>query len=240
MISSRGTEATFEFCFGELAESSDPMLIGFPDLARYGYEIQEDDDDGHILGGVQEVRYHYACRDTGSGKGESDVYLAPNGAAHPRGTLRAEEVEVYCSTPETHRWVSDDRWPGVRVIEGPLVRGRSRVTVAVDNGARAIICGHKVPWKVTAAVPEIMARAAASAVFTAELGSDSGPIWKSRRQGTLSMNMANGSFPFAFMISVTIFLNIGYRRNVSMCGARCAEDGHTLELESPLRDLPVS
>ena len=42
-----GADGVMEVCFAEMADCADAMIIGFPDLARFGYMVEED-DDGHI------------------------------------------------------------------------------------------------------------------------------------------------------------------------------------------------
>ena len=42
-----GAQGKFEVCFAEMDECADALIIGFPDLARFGYSVEED-DDGHI------------------------------------------------------------------------------------------------------------------------------------------------------------------------------------------------
>ena len=81
-----------------------------------------------------------------------------------------QSVPVFCEDEPRNRWITDDGWPGCKVVEGPLQKGASEVTIAVMDGQRAVICGDKTPWKVSPYTPEVAARAAVSAVFTAELG----------------------------------------------------------------------
>ena len=36
-----------EACFGEMPDCADAIILGFPELARFGYQVEED-DDGHV------------------------------------------------------------------------------------------------------------------------------------------------------------------------------------------------
>ena len=67
------------------------------------------------------------------------------------------------------------------MVEGPVSPGPSKVVVAVEHGARAVITGTRVPWKVVRTTPEAAARAAMAAQLTQEL---------SRRQARVSDNRA--------------------------------------------------
>ena len=83
-----------------------------------------------------------------------------------------ESVEVYCPPEATdrHDWIADDAWPGVRVVEGQLKPGASQVIVAVEPGARALLTGSRVPWRIEKQGPETAARAAIAHVLSQELG----------------------------------------------------------------------
>ena len=81
-----------------------------------------------------------------------------------------EYVEAFCGEAAGRRWVCDHAWPGCRVVEGPLQTGPSQVAVAVEPGARVVICGTRTPWRVCDYTPEVAACAAVSAVLTDELG----------------------------------------------------------------------
>ena len=67
-------------------------------------------------------------------------------------------------------WVCDAEWPGVRVVERPLAEGEQGVTVLVDPGARCVISGDVVPWKVCAPSVETLRRAELSERLTISLG----------------------------------------------------------------------
>ena len=94
-----------------------------------------------------------------------------------------EAVDVYHpeDTAGRRRWICDDSWTGVKVIEGPLTSGPSKIIVAVEPGARAVITGTRVPWRVVDVTPEVAARAAMSAQLTQQLG---------RRQAQVSEDRA--------------------------------------------------
>ena len=55
-------------------------------------------------------------------------------------------------------------------MEGPLLKGESKVAVAVEPGQQVVICGGKTPWIISNYTPEVAARAAISAVYTTEFG----------------------------------------------------------------------
>ena len=40
----QGGDAKLEATFGEMKDCADPIILGFPDLARNGYQVEEDDD----------------------------------------------------------------------------------------------------------------------------------------------------------------------------------------------------
>ena len=42
-----GKMGKLEACFGEMNDCADAIILGFPELARYGYQVEED-DDGHV------------------------------------------------------------------------------------------------------------------------------------------------------------------------------------------------
>ena len=42
-----GKTGKLEACFGEMNDCADAIILGFLELARYGYQVEED-DDGHI------------------------------------------------------------------------------------------------------------------------------------------------------------------------------------------------
>ena len=42
-----GKMGRLEACFGEMPDCADAIILGFPELARYGYQVEED-DDGHV------------------------------------------------------------------------------------------------------------------------------------------------------------------------------------------------
>ena len=67
------------------------------------------------------------------------------------------------------------------MIEGPVSPGAGKVIVAVEHGARAVITGTRVPWKVVAMTPEAATRAVMAAQLTQEL---------SRRQARASAKRA--------------------------------------------------
>ena len=77
-------------------------------------------------------------------------------------------VDAWFPGPTNRNWIADDGWIGVRVVEGPVRQGVNPVAVAVEPGARAVISGEKVPWRLKDFTPEVAARAASSAVFTTE------------------------------------------------------------------------
>ena len=83
-----------------------------------------------------------------------------------------EVVDVYCLDDGVRRprWVCDDAWPGVKVVEGPVNVGPGKVVVAIEPGVRAVITGTRVPWQVREVPPEVAARAAISAQLTQEFG----------------------------------------------------------------------
>ena len=83
-----------------------------------------------------------------------------------------EVVDVYCLDDGARRprWVCDDAWPGVKVVEGPVNVGPGKVVVAIEPGVRAVITGTRVPWQVREVTPEVAARAAISAQLTQEFG----------------------------------------------------------------------
>ena len=143
-------EEKFEVCFAECADSADAMLIAFPDLARMGYAI-EDDDDGYIWITLRKlgVTLQAEVPDRDKREGLSRATLK---AVEPRVITgpAVEMIDAWCGEAAGKRWVCDDEWPGVRVIEGPLVEGASQIAVAVEAGQRAIICGGRVPWRVAA------------------------------------------------------------------------------------------
>ena len=62
-------------------------------------------------------------------------------------------------------WVQNEKWPGVHVVEGPLVSGSTNIVVAVDPGTRAVLAGSRVPWRLVKQTPEMVARAAVAAVL---------------------------------------------------------------------------
>ena len=82
-----------------------------------------------------------------------------------------EPIAVYFSgeASQSPRWVCDDSWPGVKVIEGPITPGVGSIIVAVEHGARAVVSGTRVPWRICPLTPEAAARAAMAAQLTKEL-----------------------------------------------------------------------
>ena len=161
-----GHEAMMEVNFGELAEASDALLIGFPDLARYGFQIHED-EDGLVWVTLAKLGVTMLAEIPERDKVARCV-LAPMEPQILTGPC-VEAIDVYCRQQPNRRWVCDDGWPGVKVIEGPLRTGASKLMVAVEPGARAVICGTRVPWRIVKQTPEVAARAAVSAVYMSEL-----------------------------------------------------------------------
>ena len=68
-----------------------------------------------------------------------------------------KEVDVYCSEPPCGRWLTDDGVPGVYVVEGPVVEGKSKVLVALDPGAQLTIGGSCVPQTIVEQSAELLA-----------------------------------------------------------------------------------
>ena len=44
--------------------------------------------------------------------------------------------------------VLDSGWPGIRVVERPLLEGEQVMTVEVDPGAQCVIGGTQAPWAI--------------------------------------------------------------------------------------------
>ena len=164
----RGKAGRLEACFGEMPDCADAIILGFPELARFGYQVEED-DDGHVW-----VHFHKL----------GVTMLAETPDSEPTRSCLARPVEPRvldgpCVEPVAiyysgevggpPGWICDDAWPGVKVIEGPLLPGAGKVIVAVEHGARAIISGTFVPWKMSTLTPAAAARAAMAAQLTQEL-----------------------------------------------------------------------
>ena len=140
-----GKTSRLEAAFGEMSDCADPVILGFPELARFGYQVEEEeDDDGHIwvhftklgvtvLAETPDLEPTRACR------------MRPVEPTVLEGPC-VEAINVYDSgnDSEKGRWICDEAWPGVKVVEGPLVAGPSQIVVAVEPGARAVITGTRV------------------------------------------------------------------------------------------------
>ena len=131
-----------EVVFVELEEALDALLVGFPDLARYGFQIRED-SDGLILVTLVSLGVTLLA-EVPDQERVARCVLAPTEPRVLEGPC-VKPVEVYCRQPVERRWVCDDGWPGVRVVDGPLQEGASRVMVAVEPGTRVAICRTRVP-----------------------------------------------------------------------------------------------
>ena len=144
-VSGKGSK--LEACFGEMADCADAIILGFPELARFGYQVEED-DDGHIWVHFHKLGVIILAETPDQGPARA-CRLRP---VEPRvldGPC-VEVVDVYCLDDGAQQpgWVCDDCWPGVRVIEGPVSLGPGKVIVAVEPGAQAVITGTRVPWQV--------------------------------------------------------------------------------------------
>ena len=162
-----GHAASLEACFGEMAECADPLILGFPELARFGYAVEED-DDGHIWVTLSKLGITLLA-ETPEMEPCRRCKLRPTGPRVLEGPC-VEAIDVYCPPEATNRcdWIADDAWPGVRVVEGQLKPGASQVIVAVEPGARALLTGSRVPWRIEKQGPETVARAAICLLYTSD------------------------------------------------------------------------
>ena len=135
-----GHAGVMEACFAEMADCADPIIVGFPDLARFGYSIEED-DDGHIWVTLRKLGVTLLAETPDQEPGRRCA-LRPVEPRVLEGPC-VEAVAVYCPAEAVAAddWIATDAWPGVRVVEGPLSKGASQVMVAVDPGARAVVSG---------------------------------------------------------------------------------------------------
>jgi hypothetical protein len=215
-----GKDSRLEACFGELADCADPIIPGFPELARFGYQVEED-DDGHIW-----VQFHKIgvtlLAETPDQEPARACRLRPVEPRVLEGPC-VEVVDVYCLDDGARlpRWVCDDAWPGVKVVKRPVTVGPGKVVVAIEPGVRAVITGTRVPWQVREVTPEVAARAAISAQLTQVFGRRQAQA-SSDRAGYLLNEHGEKCSRFACTRSVTIKKTIGSERLVAMFGARGA------------------
>ena len=103
------------------------------------------DDDGHIWIHLTKLGITMLAESPEQQPGTGSVLRVREPTVLEGPCVR--EVPVCCATrtaPEG-AWVQNDHWPGVHVVEGPLVSGSTNIVVAVDPGARAVISGPRVP-----------------------------------------------------------------------------------------------
>ena len=136
--------AMTDACFLEMENSSDALLLGFPELSNIGYSVYSD-DDGVIWVSFLKLGVSLLAEVPGDGDEGFLRCIEPLVLEGPA----VETVSAFNVSEKPNQWIADDGWPGVRVIEGPARQGVNQIIVAIEPGARAVLTGTKTHgvWK---------------------------------------------------------------------------------------------
>ena len=107
-----GHKGIMEACFAEMADCADPIIVGFPGLARFGYSIDED-DDGHIWVTLRNLGVTLLA-ETPDREAGLRCILRPKEPRVLEGPC-VEAVTVYCPAEVAAKddWIATDAWAGV-------------------------------------------------------------------------------------------------------------------------------
>ena len=137
-----GVDANLDVRCGEMEDAGDPLLIGFPDLLNLAPKFERD-EDGHVWVEFKN-RVRLLCE---APTGATGCALKVGSAKRVVGPV--EEVMDACFVGEPEgRWILDADWPGVKVVQQPLIKGVQKLMLVVEPHAEVIVGSGGVPWTI--------------------------------------------------------------------------------------------
>ena len=152
-----------EVAFGELEDAADAILIGFPELLKWEPAFCSD-AEGNVWVELRALGVTLLAEGSRAG-GSAAPELRVVDPCVLHGPC-VENVRAVYMGAEQPLWVIDAGWPGVKVVERPVVAGEQMVQVAVEPAQTAVITQASFPWDVAAPNPEQLARGALSGYLT--------------------------------------------------------------------------